>query len=58
MLARIAQARALTQGRDYVSPLDIQAVAADVLSHRLVISGDDVGHAYVAEIIEQVVVPG
>ncbi len=57
MLARISQARALTQGRDYVSPLDVQAVAADVLAHRLVISGDDVGHAYISDVIEKVAVP-
>ncbi|MFT4977550.1 MAG: MoxR-like ATPase [Myxococcota bacterium] len=57
MLARIAQARALTEGRDYVSPLDVEAVAPDVLAHRLIISGDDVGHAYVAEALEQVSVP-
>jgi len=58
MLARIAQARALTEGRDYASPLDVEAVAPDVLAHRLVISGDEVGHAYVAEALEKVSVPG
>lgn len=57
MLARISQARALTQGRDYVSPVDVQAVAADVFAHRLVISGDDVGHAYISDVIEKVAVP-
>ncbi|MEL6343504.1 MAG: MoxR family ATPase [Myxococcota bacterium] len=57
MLARIAQARALTAGRDYVSPLDVQDVLADVFAHRLVISGDDVGHAYLADVIEKVAVP-
>jgi hypothetical protein len=29
-----------------------------VLSHRLVISGDETGHAYIAEILEKVHVPG
>jgi len=57
MLARVAQAKAMSEGRDYVSPVDIQAVAADVLAHRLIISGDDTGHAYVADILEKVVVP-
>ncbi|MFT5680050.1 MAG: MoxR-like ATPase [Myxococcota bacterium] len=57
MLARISQARALTQGRDYVSPIDVQAVAADVFAHRLVISGDEVGHAYISDVIEKVAVP-
>ncbi len=35
---RAARARAWLQGRDYVGPEDIQAVAADVLRHRLVLS--------------------
>ena len=30
--------RILEQGRDYVGPEDIQAVASDVLRHRLVMS--------------------
>ncbi len=57
MLARVAQAHALAEGRDFTSPTDVQAVAADVLAHRLVISGDETGHAYVAEMISQVDVP-
>jgi len=35
---RAARAHAWLQGRDYVGPEDIQAVAADVLRHRLVMS--------------------
>ena len=35
---RCARARAWLQGRDYVGPEDIQAVAPDVLRHRLVLS--------------------
>jgi MoxR-like ATPase len=35
---RAARARAWLQGRDYVGPEDIQAVAPDVLRHRLVLS--------------------
>ena len=58
MMARVAQAHALSSGRDFVSPVDVQQIAADVLSHRLVISGDETGHAYVAEILEKVNVPG
>ena len=38
MLFRAAQARAFTQGRDYVLPDDVRAVAAFVLSHRLVLA--------------------
>lgn len=37
-LARCACAHAWIQGRDYVSPQDIQAIAPDVLRHRLVLS--------------------
>ena len=35
---RAARAHAWLEGRDYVGPEDIQAVAADVLRHRLVLS--------------------
>jgi MoxR-like ATPase len=35
---RCARAHAWLQGRDFVSPDDIQAVAADVLRHRLILS--------------------
>jgi MoxR-like ATPase len=35
---RAARAHAWLQGRDYVGPEDIQAVAADVLRHRIVLS--------------------
>ena len=58
MLARTAQAQALSQGRDFVNPVDVSAVAADVLAHRLMVSGDEVGHAYVAEVVKRVGVPG
>ena len=37
-LDRCARARAWLGGRDYVSPEDIQAVAPDVLRHRLILS--------------------
>ncbi len=38
MLFRAAQARAFTQGRDYVLPDDVRAVAVFVLAHRLVLT--------------------
>lgn len=57
MLARTAQAHAMTEGRDYVTPQDVQAIAADVLSHRMVISGSDVAHGFVQEILAKVPVP-
>lgn len=37
-LDRCARANAYLQGRDYVSPDDVQAVAMDCLKHRLIIS--------------------
>jgi len=37
-LDRCARARAWLQGRDYVSPEDVQAVAYDVLRHRVLLS--------------------
>ena len=37
-LDRCARARAWLAGRDYVSPEDVQAVAADVLRHRVLLS--------------------
>ncbi|BFM14020.1 MoxR family ATPase [Maricurvus nonylphenolicus] len=37
-LDKCARAHAWMQGRDYVSPEDVQAVAPDVLGHRLIVS--------------------
>lgn len=37
-LDRCARARAWLQGKDYVSPEDVQAVAHDVLRHRILVS--------------------
>ena len=37
-LDRCARAHAWLHGQDYVSPDDVQAVAADVLRHRLLLS--------------------
>ncbi|MCB1774911.1 MAG: MoxR family ATPase, partial [Gammaproteobacteria bacterium] len=37
-LDRCARARAWLRGRDYVSPEDIQAIAPDVMRHRLLLS--------------------
>lgn len=54
MLARTSQAHALAQGRDFVLPEDVRGLAADVLAHRLIISGDDTGHAYVQSVLEKV----
>ena len=45
---------ALTAGRDFVAPEDVREQAPDVLAHRMVISGDEVGHAYVQGVLERV----
>ena len=37
-LDRCARAYAWLRGRDFVSPDDVQAIAADVLRHRLILS--------------------
>ncbi len=51
MLVAMAQARAMLAGRDFVSVDDVQAVAPDVLAHRLVLAGDKVGESYVRELL-------
>jgi len=43
LLRRAAQAYALTLGRDYVRPEDIQAAAVPVLAHRIVIDSPSYG---------------
>ena len=62
-LFRTAQARALVQGRDFVLPDDIKALAGPVLAHRLLIrltdsSRDRSGRTIVEELLETVPVPG
>src|SRR5437763_639938 len=37
-LMRVAKARALASGRDFVSPDDVKRVAAPVLAHRLIVA--------------------
>lgn len=60
---RAAQARALLQGRDYVSPVDIQDLAVAAMAHRLVLAPDArYGGTAPADVIDEVVartpVPG
>jgi MoxR-like ATPase len=57
MLVRTAQAHALSEGRDFLTPADIQAMAADVLSHRMLLAGDVTAHSFIDEIIGEVDVP-
>jgi MoxR-like ATPase len=62
-LFRTSQARALLDGRDYVLPDDVKALAGPALAHRALLSssgqaqGND-GRASIAEILETVAVPG
>lgn len=60
---RAAQARALLEGRDYVSPKDLQDLAVATMAHRLVLAADArYGGTSAADIIDEVVasteVPG
>ncbi len=57
-LLRVAKARALADGRDYLVPDDVKAVAPSVLSHRLILgpearSAGLGGTAIVAEALEK-----
>lgn len=61
-LMKTAQALAVFEGRDFVVPETIQAIAADVIAHRLVLNADarysgTTGRSIVAEILEQTPVP-
>ncbi len=58
MLVRTAQAVALAAGRDFLSPLDIQSVAPDVLAHRMIVAGDETAPSYVKSMLQKVRVPG
>ncbi|MGH2706654.1 MAG: AAA family ATPase [Actinomycetota bacterium] len=55
-LLRAAKARALTEGRDYVLPDDVKALASQVFSHRLLPSADSQMHGVAAgEILAAIV---
>ncbi|HEY5674758.1 MAG TPA: MoxR family ATPase [Malonomonas sp.] len=61
-LDRCARAHAWLNGRDYVAPEDIQAVAADVLRHRVLLTYEaEVANltvdAFIQELISRVAVP-
>jgi MoxR-like ATPase len=62
-LFRTTQARALLQGRDYVLPDDVKALAEPVLAHRSLLSAADQSQGkdsrtYIAEILNTTPVPG
>ena len=54
MWLRMAMAIAMFQERDHVLPEDLQRVAMDVLAHRVVVSGQRSGGAYVEYMVRQV----
>jgi MoxR-like ATPase len=61
-LLRVAKARALAEARDYVLPDDVKAVAAPVLSHRLILAPEArsaglTAEEIVGEAVEQTPVP-
>jgi MoxR-like ATPase len=61
-LDRCGRTHAWMQGRDYVDPEDVRAIAPDVLRHRLKLSYEAQGEGVapdrvVAEIIKQVALP-
>ena len=61
-LLRVAKARALSEGRDYVLPDDVKAIAAPVLAHRLILAPEArsaglTAEEIVSEAVEQTPVP-
>jgi MoxR-like ATPase len=58
-LVRVAQARAVCQGRAYVTPDDVKAVAPAVLAHRLVMlpASVELDETVVSETLRRVAVP-
>jgi MoxR-like ATPase len=61
-LMKMSQALSLLEGRDFVVPETIQAVAADVIAHRLVIAPEaklsgTTGRQVVASILDEIPVP-
>ena len=59
-LVRAAQARAAVQGRDFVGPADIKALAPHVLAHRISVrrgAGSMTAEAVVGEVLDSVAPP-
>ncbi len=61
-LLRVAKAFATLRGREYVIPADVKEVAADVLSHRVILaadarSGGVAAHELITEAVERTPVP-
>ena len=53
----MAMAIAMLDGRDHVLPGDLQRCAVDVMAHRVVVSGQRSGGAYVDFMVRQVPAP-
>ena len=54
-LAHVAKGRAFLEGRAYVIPEDVKAIAPDVLRHRLVLSYEAAAEGMTADrIVEQI----
>jgi MoxR-like ATPase len=61
-LLRVAKARALAEGREYVLPDDVKAIAGPVLAHRLILAPEArsaglTAEEIVGEAVEQTPVP-
>jgi MoxR-like ATPase len=61
-LLRVAKARALADGRDFLSPDDVKAVAVPVLAHRLIVSPEGrssglTGAAIIQDALDKTPVP-
>lgn len=58
-IAELAQALAVLDGRGYVLPDDVKALAVPCLAHRLAVEGErvDAHHAQVRTVVEQLAVP-
>lgn len=57
LLQRASQARALLEGRDFVVPDDIQAVAIPVLCHRVIPRGPSESEPIIEDLLSDVPVP-
>jgi MoxR-like ATPase len=62
MLLRASRAMAASEGRDFVSPDDVKALAVQVMAHRLLVSADAAmsgrtAHSVLGEVLAQVPVP-
>jgi MoxR-like ATPase len=54
MWIRMGMSLALIEQRDHVLPADLQRTAVDVLAHRIVVSGQHSGAAYVDHVVRQI----